>query len=199
MLRRVLTVSTVSGTPKRGCRTRPPRASRARRGRCRRRRAAGACISRKSIGETNTGFGHLRVTLSAVMPSRPVENRSLTPRWPITTRSAALARSQISLATMPMSSTVSAAIASRLAACAKSSSSALPRCVAAPRASWRRNRDRVQVRANRRCRGRTSLRSTRYRPRARQSESRRGGGRAKGVGLRGARMLRGVDADQDSS
>src|SRR6266566_2439683 len=59
------------------------------------------------MGETNTGFGDLRATDSVVEPSSPVENCSFTPRWPITTRSATRAWSQISLATMPVASVVS--------------------------------------------------------------------------------------------
>jgi hypothetical protein len=81
----------------------------------------------------NTGFGQRRVTLSAVPPSKPVEKRSLTPRRPITTRSAVRARSTISLATMPMPSAVSARTL-RCAACsAKASSSVLPRSCSTPR------------------------------------------------------------------
>src|SRR5881392_853993 len=59
------------------------------------------------MGDTNTGFGDLRATDSVVEPSSPVENCSFTPRWPITTRSATRAWSQISLATMPVASVVS--------------------------------------------------------------------------------------------
>src|SRR5207249_2479056 len=68
----------------------------------------GRLTGRNSIVDTKTGLGHLRVTLSAVPPSKPVENFSLTPRWPITTRSAVRARSATSLATTPMLKTVSA-------------------------------------------------------------------------------------------
>src|SRR5213596_2829618 len=59
------------------------------------------------MGDTNTGFGDSRATDSVVEPSSPVENCSFTPRWPITTRSATRAWSQISLATMPVASVVS--------------------------------------------------------------------------------------------
>src|SRR5881409_2601294 len=64
-------------------------------------------MSLKRMGDTNTGFGDLRVTDSVVDPSSPVENCSFTPRWPITTRSSTRAWSQISLATMPVASVVS--------------------------------------------------------------------------------------------
>jgi hypothetical protein len=64
-------------------------------------------ICAKRIGATKTGFGAFRVTDSVVEPRRPVENCSLTPRCPRTTRSAIRAWSQISLATMPMASVVS--------------------------------------------------------------------------------------------
>ena len=67
----------------------------------------GRLISRKRIGATKTGFGDLRVTDSVVEPRSPVENCSLTPRWPITTRSAIRAWSQISFATIPMPRIVS--------------------------------------------------------------------------------------------
>ena len=53
-------------------------------------------MSANCMGDTRTGFGDLRATDSVVPPSIPVENCSLRPRWPMTTRSAVRAASQIS-------------------------------------------------------------------------------------------------------
>ena len=64
-------------------------------------------MSANCMGDTRTGFGDLRATDSVVPPSIPVENCSLRPRWPMTTRSAVRAASQISLAMIPIGSAVS--------------------------------------------------------------------------------------------
>ncbi len=83
------------------CRTPPPIPSPSLPVGCHRKPTTDCAIALNSLVETKTGRGHFRVMLSAVVPSKPVENSSLTPRWPITTRSATLARSQISFGDQP--------------------------------------------------------------------------------------------------